>query len=68
MTNDMLYLVLLSQLSRGLGYEEWRQRMRDAFERLKGSRAVRMLFSLALVAGLWPAASLAAPARAYADD
>lgn len=42
--------------------------MENAFERLKASKAVRLAFSLALVAGLWPAASLAAPRPAYADD
>ena len=42
--------------------------MENAFERLKASKAVRLLFSLALVAGLWPATSLAAPRPAYADD
>lgn len=42
--------------------------MAQPLDRLRGSKAVRLLFSLALVAGLWPAASLAAPRPAYADD
>ena len=42
--------------------------MENAFERLKASKAVRLAFSLALALGLWPAASLAAPRPAYADD
>lgn len=42
--------------------------MAHALDRLRGSKAVRMLFSLALVAGLWPAASIAAPIPAYADE
>lgn len=42
--------------------------MAQPLDRLRGSKAVRLLFSLALVAGLWPATSLAAPRPAYADD
>lgn len=42
--------------------------MENVFERLKASKAVRLAFALALVAGLWPATSLAAPRPAYADD
>lgn len=42
--------------------------MENAFERLRASKAVRLAFSLALALGLWPAASLAAPRPAYADD
>ena len=42
--------------------------MENAFEKLRASKAVRLAFSLALALGLWPAASLAAPRPAYADD
>ena len=42
--------------------------MENALERLKASKAVRLAFALALALGLWPAASLAAPRPAYADD
>ena len=42
--------------------------MADILGKARNSRALRILFSAALALGLWPAASLAAPRPAYADD
>lgn len=42
--------------------------MDERLDRVRGSRAVRVLFAALLAIGLWPAASLASPAPAYADE